>query len=169
MLKNYLRYVLPASLILLALFGWAIAATTLQSWQSTTPGAGTVSIDSNGDLTITGTNNNASFNYSPSASAGTLAITSGTLSGGTLGIFEPHGGTYFKSVLITASSAVATGGTLGITFPTAFAQGAGTMSTGGVTSGTMSMALATATTAGITGGTLTLSGTPSGVLLMGGN
>ena len=140
-MKSYFRYVLPATLIILLFIGVAIAAN-LQSW--TIPTGGTTAID------VTG-----SFNYSPSVSSGTEQISGGTLSGGTLTVFEPFDGTQYKTVLIHTVSAYAGGsGTANtvVSWPTAFTSTPGTICNTMQPSGSTILTL----NAGLTGGTLTL-------------
>jgi hypothetical protein len=135
-MKTYIRYGLPATLILLALFGWAIASN-LQSW--TGANGNVAAIDSNGGF-------DCNYALSVSNSVNTPAITSS----GSVTLSAPATGTYFKQYLygVTAfgSSAATTYG-----YPIAFTQTplvTNTMSSGSI--GTF--------TNGTTGGTIATSG-----------
>ena len=173
-MKNYLRYVLPASLIVLGILGFTMA-DVLQNWSNGTTSV--FNIDTNGSLNLTGSA--SGFNYSPSSFSSTTGsltvvgsaasftggtLSAGTLTSGTLSVYEPCQGTGFKILSFSGSSINASGGTLGFSFPTPFALSPGTL----CNTGSLAMAFATATSAGITGGTLTITGTPSCTLLMGG-
>lgn len=174
MLKKYLRYCLPTTIVLLAVFGISIAAQ-IQSYQA--GGVSVAGVDTNGGYTITGSGAfNASYAGTSTITGGSMAaetvvyagsgvVTSGTLSAGTLSVFEPMQGSEYKQLVISCTGGVtATSNTLGITFPTPFAISEGTISNTGPTAPLMQLVI----TAG-TGGVLTVASTgTSGVLVIGG-
>ena len=154
-MKNPLRILIPAVLVLLGILAYSFAATNLQTWQTTT-GSKVAAIDSNGSMNL----NTAVTTLT--TSSGTL----GNLTGGTLTYSEPFSGTGFKQVIIGATGISTTAATT-ITWPTAFTQTPTVVGTTMVSSGT---ATGSAVNAGLTltsgtGGTLTAS-TTGGTLVI---
>jgi hypothetical protein len=134
--KTYLRYFFPASIIILALAGWAIA-TNLQSWSGTN---GTVAaIDSNGGF-------DDNYALTIANSVNTPAVTSS----GSVTLSAPATGTYFKQYLYAVTAFGSSAATT-YSYPIAFTQTpllVNTMSSGSI--GTF--------TNGLTGGTIGTSG-----------
>lgn len=145
--KKYFQYVLPASLIVLAITVYGLAS---QTWFNPTSGNQIAQLDNAGGFTTSGTgalNNSPTFalattsSFGPGSYAGVITggslgtgtlfrgytMTGGTLSGGTLTITEPLQGDAYKTLVISASAVTCTSSVLNFTLPTAFAVGSGTM------------------------------------------
>jgi hypothetical protein len=155
--KTFIRYGLPATLILLLALGLALGST-LQNWQNPS-GTNVANIDSNGSLNITGT---GSVNFNGLLSTSTSANSAGLITGtGSITVAQPFAGTAIKEVVIGLTSLSTTGATI-ITYPVAFTQqpfvnglneASGTLT---MSSGTISF------TNGTSGGTVATSGATGG-------
>ena len=144
-MKNKMRIIVPAAIVLIGILGYSIAATTLQTWQ-TQSGSRVASIDSNGALDINGV-------LSTSTSANTPAITSS----GSVSFAEPFAGTTYKKAILGCTSLVTTAAT-SYSFATPFTytpvlsnSTAQTGTFGAVTLSTTGISLATTGTAAATG------------------
>ena len=155
-MKNKMRIIVPAVIVLIGILGYSIAATNLQTWQ-TQAGSKVAAIDSNGSLNL-----NTATTTTLTASSGTA----GNLTGGTLTISQPFNGTGYKQVIIGATG-ISTSAATTFTWPTAFTQTPSVIGTTMVSSGTATGSTVNPglTLTSGTGGTLTAS-TTGGTLVI---
>jgi hypothetical protein len=159
MFKNYLRYCLPVTLILLALLLGPLAASVLQNWQNPS-GTNVANIDSTGSLNITGT---GAVNFNGVISTSTSASTAAITSSGSVTLAQPFAGSAYKKVVYDVLGVTTTANTA-YTYPVAFTQTPVT-----VNATASSGSLGVLFTSGLTGGTLGSLTTTTGIIIIEGN
>ena len=147
-MKNFLKYCLPAMIVLIGLFALGIAANPLQTWRVNSTSV--ANVDSNGSFNVAGGLTTLT------TSSGTL----GNLTGGTLTYSEPFAGPNYKEVIVGATG-ISTSAATVITWPTAFTQtptivASSMTSSSGTAGGALTYGL---TGTGGTGGTFTVNTT----------